>query len=297
MFAPEHRIRYATSMALDRNDPAFYRPEKIIDIHAHPRGPSGSSLDEERLDELVEYAQAMNVIKMGSLGEVLFRRYGYSAVEISWLNDRNADLASHHSDFFFPFCFLDPTLGKEVVRDEVRRCYEKHGFRAIKLEITCNVSNPATAPVFEIAGELGIPVLAHSVSTDHVGDREHQSDPEDVAFVAERFPEVTIIMAHLTGAGVRGVQAIESHDNVMVDTSGMQPDTGIVEYAVARLGAERVIFGSDMCGRDLPVQIAQVLAADIDDDAKEKVFFRNTASLIERASANESAVGSKEKKR
>ena len=111
-------------------------------------------------------------------------------------------------------------------------------------------------------------------------DRKHQSDPEDVRTAALRHPNTQIIMAHLTGAGMRGVQAIEGLQNLVIDTSGMQPESGIIEYAVKRLGAERVVFGSDIFGRDLSVQIGQVLGACITDKDKGQIFYDNAAGLL-----------------
>jgi predicted TIM-barrel fold metal-dependent hydrolase len=62
---------------------------------------------------------------------------------------------------------------------------------------------------------------------------------------ARRFPNVRVIMAHLTGCGVRGVLAARDCDNLLVDTSGAAPEAGIVAYAVEKLGVERVLYGSD----------------------------------------------------
>ena len=53
-----------------------------------------------------------------------------------------------------------------------------------------------------------------------------------MADLAGRHPGVTIIMAHLSGAGVRGVLDVLPCKNVCIDTSGGQPLAGLVEYAV-----------------------------------------------------------------
>ncbi len=253
----------------------------IIDAHAHPRGLHVTD-DPGRpfVDEFVARARRLGVEKMSSLGEVLFRASGYSETEIRMLNDRNAELASWHPDFFVPFCFLDPMLGADFVKDEVRRCHEVHGFRAIKLEIACNVSNPATHAVFEAAEANDFPVMVHASRTDIIGNRDHQSDPADVRTALSAHSGARIIMAHLTGAGRRGVWDVRDLPNVAVDTSGMQPDSGIIEYAVEHLGVDRVVFGSDAYYRDLAVQIGQVLGADLSDAEKHAVFYDNTARIL-----------------
>lgn len=256
--------------------------DPIIDIHAHPRGLTvADDPGWAFVERLIAYARDTGVVRMGSLGEVLFRRSGYSGVEIRWLNDRNAELAERYEGFFHPFCFLDPTLGARFVRDEVRRCHDVHGFRAIKLEIACNVAHSATHAVFETAAELGFPVLVHATSTDVVGNREHQSDSVDVRAALLDHPEARVVVAHLTAIGIRGVWNVEDLPNVHVDTSGMQPDAGIIEYAVEHLGPERVLFGSDAFYRDLPPQIGQVLGARLDEEARRLIFHDNAARLFD----------------
>lgn len=264
-----------------KTDPLFRWNGPIIDAHAHPRGlGSDEPLDTDRIDSIVAYSRRNGVVRMSALGEVLFRRAGYSKVEIRWLNDRNAEMTARHPDFFIPFCFLDPTLGADFVREEVTRCHEVHGFRCVKLETACNVAHPSTRAVFETAGERGFPVLVHATDTDTISNREYQSDSADVRTAVKDFPQTTIIVAHLTAVGARGVWDVLDLPHVVIDTSGMQPDSGIVEYAVERLGADRVVFGSDMCGRDIPPQVGQVLGAAVSDADKQKIFYDNAVRLL-----------------
>jgi uncharacterized protein len=267
---------------MEHGTEALFRwDEPIIDIHAHPRGLGDAEpLDTAFIDEEIAYSRRLGVLHMVSLGEVLFRRTGYSAVEIRWLNDRNAELARHGDGFYLPFCFVDPTLGREFVREEVARCHEELGFVGIKLEVACNVAHPATGPVFEVAAERNLPVMVHATDTSTIGNRDWQSDPTDVRTAVSPHPNATVIVAHLTALGVRGVWELADLPNVHVDTSGMQPDADIVEYAVEALGPQRVVFGSDMYGRDLPTQIGQVLGAGISKSDKAKLFRGNALRLL-----------------
>ncbi|MFP4382747.1 MAG: amidohydrolase family protein [Spirochaetia bacterium] len=254
-----------------------YTDGPIFDCHAHPRGLSGKGpLDTEALDRLVSHAREFGVTGMASLGEVLFKVERYTAEEIRMINHRNNELASRHPGFFLPFCFLDPMLGEEFIRNEIDRCRREYGFRHIKLEMACNASHPAVDPVFRTAGELGFPVLVHAASNWTTGKTRNQTDSMDVRKQALKFPDTVFIAAHLTALGVRGVRALEDCANTAVDTSGMQPDAGIVEYAVKHLGEHRVLFGSDVAGRDLSVQIAQVAGADIAADVKRRIFWDNS---------------------
>jgi predicted TIM-barrel fold metal-dependent hydrolase len=101
-----------------------------------------------------------------------------------------------------------------------------------------------------------------------------------VATLAKRFPDVRIIMAHLTGDGVRGVQAVKDCRNVVVDTSGAAPESGIVEYAVEQLGADRILYGSDAPIRDFAVAIARITGSRLDAATQRKILHDNAAKLL-----------------
>ena len=87
-------------------------------------------------------------------------------------------------------------------------------------------------------------------------------------------------MAHLVGCGFRGVLAVKDLPNVFVDTSGAFPEEGLIEYAVEHLGAERVLYGSDLPIRENAVKIGSILGAAIPAEAKRQIFYGNTARLL-----------------
>ena len=68
--------------------------------------------------------------------------------------------------------------------------------------------------------------------------------------------------------------------NVWVDTSGAYPIDGILEYAVEHLGAERVLYGSDIPIRESRVKIGHVLGARISAADKNKILYDNAAKLL-----------------
>jgi len=165
------------------------------------------------------------------------------------------------------------------VRDELRRCVEEFGMPGIKQWIAVNARDPRMASVMEGARAYNLPVFFHAwyKATGYV---YNESNPSDIRHLALRYPDVTIVMLHLNGHGVRGVQDIADLPNVWVDTSGSQPDAGFVEYAVAHLGAERILFGSDMPIRDYGAQMAKITGAAITDDDKARILGHNVQRLL-----------------
>ena len=129
------------------------------------------------------------------------------------------------------------------------------------------------------AQELNIPILYHAwYKAFDQGAGE--STPAEVADLARRFPKVTIVMAHLTGDGERGVLDIVDCPNVLIDTSGGQPEAALVEYAVEKLGAERVIYGSDWPIRDFGTQVGRVLGAALRPEEHALILRENARRIL-----------------
>jgi predicted TIM-barrel fold metal-dependent hydrolase len=251
---------------------------RAIDIHTHPifrqddRGPAGA-------DQLITRAQDHGIRHLVALGDVLAFGRSPTAAQIRTINDETHALMQRHAGFVTGFCHLNPTLGARAVEREIERCVAR-GFRGLKLEIANNAADECMHPLMEAARQHDLPVLQHAWSMTKVGERAFHSDPEDVATLAARFPDVRIIMAHLTGCGVRGVLAVKAHRNVVVDTSGAAPESGLVEFAVAQLGAQRVLYGSDAPIRDFAVAIARITGSALDAATKRKILHDNAAALL-----------------
>ena len=251
---------------------------RAIDVHTHPilrqdgRGQEGAR-------QLIARARARGIEHVVALGDVL--AYGRSPTEaqVRRTNDETAWLTREYPDYVTGFCYLNPTLGGRAVQREVERCVER-GFRGIKLEIANNARDACMRPVMEAAERNGLVVLQHAWSMTKIRERSFHTDPEDVATLALNFPSVKIIMAHLTGCGVRGVLAVKDCANVVIDTSGAAPEAGIIEYAVEQLGAERVLYGSDVPIRDFAVALARITGSRLDAVTQRKILYENARRLL-----------------
>ncbi|MCC6416227.1 MAG: amidohydrolase family protein [Opitutaceae bacterium] len=253
---------------------------RIIDVHTHPIF-FNVGRHEREINALVAHGRALGIERMIALGDVL--RYGPrpDAAQLTRLNNENARLQRLHPGYFVGFCYLNPLLGEKAVMQEAERCATKFGFKGIKLEIANNASDACMQHVMKAARAFGYVVLQHSWSSTHFGpDLRDHSDPEDTAYLARHHPDVNIIMAHLVGIGYRGVLAAKGLPNLYVDTSGGYPEDGLVEYAVEHLGADNVIYGSDLPIRDSSTKIGSVLGARIPESTKAKILFSNTARLL-----------------
>ena len=134
-------------------------------------------------------------------------------------------------------------------------------------------------PLFEFARKHGALMIGHS--------GEERSMPEDFVPFTNDFPDVRFILAHL-GHGfdgdpshqVRAIQASES-DNVYVDTSSSRSIlSGLLEWAVGEIGAERIVFGTDNPLYFAPAQRARIDNAGISDREKRLILCENAERLL-----------------
>ena len=246
----------------------------VIDFHGHTYVK-----DPKSAERLAAAAAEMGVRRIVNLGDVMAYGWHPTPDQIHAINDGTAVAVKAFPRLYIGFCFLNPENPAEFSVAEVERCVGKLGFRGIKLEATVNCRDSRLDPILEAARRLGVPLLHHSWY-QAVRTVEAESTPADIANLAARFPDVRIIMAHLGGARVRGVLDIRPHENIWVDTSGSQPMGELVEYAVEVLGPDRIVYGSDVPGRDFSAQLGRVLGARISIADRRKILFENARRLL-----------------
>lgn len=133
--------------------------------------------------------------------------------------------------------------------------------------------------LFEFAARRRAVILSHS--------GEPNSMPEDFVRFADAHPEVPLILAHLghslDGNPSRQVRAAQAsrHGNIYVDTSSSRSIlSGLIEWAVREVGAERILYGTDTPLYFAPCQRARVDHAEISTDDKRRILRENARRLL-----------------
>ena len=175
---------------------------------------------------------------------------------------------------------LNPAHPVSFLAEEMRRCIVEGGMKGIKLWCAVKATDSRVDPIMEGAQNLGIPVPHHAWYKNADEYTWKESTPAGIANLARRFPDVTIIMAHLGGARHRGLLDLVDVPNVLVDTAGSQPESGLVEYGVRQLGAHRVIYGSDWPIRDYAVQLGRVLGARLRPEEYQLILRDNALRVL-----------------
>jgi hypothetical protein len=269
------------NMALDKLRSKLRPPWPALDVHVHPLACFGfyrieSPADDARL--LIQAAKRSGVEKMClfSLHPICPREP--SVTECREANDYALAMRNVAPDVFIPFCYVNPMYPDDAVA-EIDRCVGGERMCGIKLWVARRATDPGLDPILERAVALDVPVLQHAwIKT--TGNLPGESFPSDVANLAQRHPEARIIMAHLNGCGLRGIADVADCPNIVVDTSGGDPECGMVEAAVSTLGPERVVYGSDAPIRHFGVQLGKTLGTDLADAVKQDILWNNAARIL-----------------
>lgn len=108
-----------------------------------------------------------------------------------------------------------------------------------------------------------------------------ESTPEDVALLARRFPDVPLICGHSGGDWELGVRAVRRFKNVYIEFSGSDPHSGQVDFTVAEVGADRLIWGGHGPSRSYSTELAKVFDADLTPAQRGKLLGGNLRRIAE----------------
>ena len=177
-------------------------------------------------------------------------------------------------------CFVNPRHPEHAL-EEIRTRVGSGPMQGIKLWISCRSSDPMVEPIAALAVELDVPILQHCWNK-FGGNLACESTTQDVADLAAKFPTLKLIAPHLSGHGEEGVLELAPHPNVFLDTSGMLPDAGILEFAVATVGVERILFGSDAPLRHPGSALARIQASRLSPRERQAVLSGNYQRLFKK---------------
>jgi len=252
---------------------------RIWDQHSHLGAVPGDT-PEERMGFLVKCMDRVGV-------ERLILSQGYSddrhpnpPEQFRLENDRVMRAVKAFPDRAYGSAYVSPALPEFSIQ-ELNRCVRDGPMVTIgeiEADARCNV--PAMDPLAEWAIANDVVILQHEW-LNALGNHPTEPTPFDVVELARRHPKLRIVCAHTGGNWELGIRAIRSTKNVYCGLAGSDPTNGYVEMAVRELGAERVIYGSDVGGRSFASQIAKVEGAAISDADKKLILGGNLRRLLE----------------
>jgi predicted TIM-barrel fold metal-dependent hydrolase len=184
-----------------------------------------------------------------------------------------------HPDRFFGYVTVNPNPPGQAVA-ELERWAGFHRPPLIKLHPGLHkypVHGEHYKPIWEYANQHEAVVLVHT------WDSDPNCGPLLFPPIARAHPKARILLGH-SGVTWRGImqamEAAEAAPNLCLDLASSQHHRLILEKCAQRVGAERILFGSDMPFLEASMTLAHVLTAKISDAEKEKILRTNFLTLV-----------------
>lgn len=193
----------------------------------------------------------------------------------------------------YPNRFIgQPTLNPQYKREsleEISRCVDQ-GLVGLKLYNHVKINDPLFYPVIEKYIDLKMIILMHAgigkarITYDKT-EPPNVSIPEDFVEVAKKYPEAMFQFAHLAG-GIdweNACKALQDSPNVYVDVAGSNNDANIIDFAMKYIGEDRLLFG---CDNSFYQGVGHMLAANLNDSQRKKLFFGNYNDILNKSGTN-----------
>lgn len=188
-------------------------------------------------------------------------------------NELVKGFVSEFKEKTYAAAFVNPGFVRESVEEIERRVCDD-GFVAAKLMHQYFVDDPVTFPIVEKCIELDIPIIlhqGHSVDEETLTCQPRLSNGAHIANLARRYPEATLVMAHIGGGGdwQWSIKAIADCPNVFADIGGSVYDRNLMEEAYRYIGADRLLFGTDGMYSSC---VGKMIGAKIPEEDKKKIL-------------------------
>lgn len=168
----------------------------------------------------------------------------------------------------------------ELIESELERCFRHPSVRGIKVyQNGIPYDDPRMTPIWDYAAAHATPVLAHTWGGVLTG----------LDAVALAYPTVPFLVAHAGSDFTYQsyADAAARVPNIHLDLTYSREHTNMIEHFVARLGAHRLVWGTDEPLFSMAHQLGKVLFARISDEEKEAILSRNGLRLFHLADERE----------
>ena len=214
-----------------------------------------------------------------------------------WVDDQFvADYVQQHSDTLVGFLSLDPT--QPGWQEELHQGHQELGLKGIKLMPMYAGFRPdgqELDPMWQYAQDHDLPVLLHTGTTFVAQAPLECTLPRHLDPVATRFPEVKIILAHLSHPYENEcVVVIRKHPNVYADISAIHYRPFQLYHSlmlVQEYGVwNKLLFGTDYPFTNIEASIEGLFGLNkmlegtalprLDEEQIQQLINRDTADIL-----------------
>lgn len=234
---------------------------KIIDAHAHIGYTGGWANVGITGEELIAQMDRFEIAKTVLCNED---------------NDIVLDMMRRYPDRIVGAVYVNP-LNQATV-DSMEHYFDE-GFMAVKLQPLRHAycaDSEALDPILDKAASAGVPVCIHSGHPPY-------SLPWQIGLLAERHPEVKIMMIHMGhGHGVyidAALKMARKYSNIWLEMSGM-PMPSKIREAYETVGHDRIMFGTDTPFHDPSVELQKVLVSGVEEVGIQRILYDNAVAFF-----------------
>ena len=238
----------------------------IIDCHCHAGPGDGLTGPWDTDAPLGAYLRRADAV--GIARTVLFAAF-HSDYAVA--NREVARIVARRPERFLGFAFVHPERDRGRVRLLVQVAVERYGFAGIKVH---RHDARITREVCDAARAFRLPVLYDPMGEVSVAD-----------LLAEAYPDVPFIIPHLGSfaddwrAQRAFLDPLSRYPNIHTDSSGVRR-FDLLEEAVRRAGAHKLLFGSDGPWLHPGLELAKIRALGLPPAKERQVLSENLLRLI-----------------
>lgn len=187
------------------------------------------------------------------------------------INKEVAEIVSGSAGRYYGFAFVDPVRDRGRIYSMIQTAVQRYHFSGIKVHrhnnrITreiCDAAKAFSLPIiYDVAGEISVCEL-----------------------LAQEYPDVNFIIPHLGSfaddwrAQLGLIDHLVRHPNIYADTSGVRR-FDLLEQAIQRAGAKKLIFGSDGPWLHPGVELEKIYALNLNEYDEQQILSTNLLRLI-----------------
>ena len=261
-------------------------PGPLVDVHAHFYQEGSGRADWRRVNEARLRAGeriGITVHVASILGTWGHRSPTYfpSPEDVTAANEAMRAVQREHPERVRSYVVVNPNHTAHAL-DEIARGVEQ-GAVGVKLAASRRADDPLLDPIAAAAEARGLPILHHIWQhrrRDWPG--QEASDAVEYVRLARRHPRVHFILAHIGGGGdwAHTFAAVRDVPNVHLDLSGSGIDRGMLDGALAAVGAHRMLWGCDIT---METGLAKWWALEViapGEDALMAIRWKNAAAIF-----------------
>lgn len=243
----------------------------VYDLHGHMGPFLGAHLPSAGLDCLVPSMDRAGVRLL-----VFCHHAALFAPDIG--NRANVEVVRRFPDRLRAYCAVNPNYSDAIRRD--LDAFDDYPDVFVGLKMLADyhqvpLTDDRYRPAWEFANDRELPVLMHTWG----GSAFNGAD--NVRACAREYPNAKLLMGHsLHDQPNQAIEIANEFPNVYYELCAVLDERGVVESFVAESGSERILFGTDFPWFDFHYYIGAVLGADITEDDRRNILYRNARKLL-----------------